>query len=117
MAKLIYFQITNSAPDHAVLGTLNGLAQTLSAGGRAVGPFVSGSLFSAATRIKPKGEAMAFGIFGGITFVGFLLSFGIRGAGLESEGFDEEQSSEADDDADDEDEESSDERSGLLRGK
>lgn len=117
MAKLIYFQITNSAPDHAVLGTLNGLAQTLSAGGRAVGPFVSGSLFSAATRIKPKGEAMAFGIFGGITFVGFLLSFGIRGAGLESEGFDEEQSSEADDDADDEDEESSNERSGLLRGK
>lgn len=109
--------ITNSAPDHAVLGTLNGLAQTLSAGGRAVGPFVSGSLFSAATRIKPKGEAMAFGIFGGITFVGFLLSFGIRGAGLESEGFDEEQSSEADDDADDEDEESSNERSGLLRGK
>ncbi|KAL0260277.1 hypothetical protein SLS55_003963 [Diplodia seriata] len=110
-------QITNSAPDHAVLGTLNGLAQTLSAGGRAVGPFVSGSLFSAATRIKPKGEAMAFGIFGGITFIGFLLSFGIRGAGLESDGLDEEEGSEADDADDEDEEESSNERSGLLRGK
>ncbi len=34
---------------------------------------------------------MAFGIFGGITFVGFLLSFGIRGVGLEAEGFFEEE--------------------------
>ncbi|KAH7065182.1 MFS transporter-like protein [Macrophomina phaseolina] len=112
--------ITNSAPDHAVLGTLNGLAQTLSAGGRAVGPFVSGSLFSAAVRIRPKGEAMAFGVFGGVTFVGFLLSFGIRGAGLESDGWDQEEGSEADEDADEEDEEqdfSSTERTGLLRRK
>lgn len=112
--------ITNSAPDHAVLGTLNGLAQTLSAAGRAVGPFVSGSLFSAATRLRPKGEAMAFGVFGGITFVGFLLSFGIRGASLESEGFDEEEGSEADEDADDEDEEQdsiSNERTELLGRK
>ncbi|TGO87638.1 hypothetical protein BPOR_0213g00090 [Botrytis porri] len=33
--------ITNSAPNHGVLGTLNGLAQTLSAAGRAAGPFLS----------------------------------------------------------------------------
>ncbi|KAI4111894.1 MAG: hypothetical protein LQ339_000353 [Xanthoria mediterranea] len=79
--------ITNSAPNHSVLGTINGLAQTLSAAGRAVGPFLSGALFSAATKIKPKGEVLAFGIFGGIAFVGFLLSFGIRGEGLEAEGF------------------------------
>lgn len=77
--------ITNSAPSHAVLGTLNGLAQTLSAAGRAAGPFISGSLFTAAVRVKPKGEALAFGVFGGISFLGFLLSFGIRGAELESE--------------------------------
>lgn len=76
--------ITNSAPSHAVLGSLNGLAQTLSAGGRAVGPFVSGGLFTAAMYVKPKGELMAFGIFAGISFIGFLLSFGIRGANLES---------------------------------
>ncbi|KAK4550748.1 hypothetical protein LTR36_000327 [Oleoguttula mirabilis] len=81
--------ITNAAPSHAVLGTLNGLAQTLSAAGRAVGPFISGSLFSAATHVQPKGEALAFGIFGGIAFLGFLLSFGIGGAGLEAEGWEE----------------------------
>ncbi|KAK5128680.1 hypothetical protein LTR85_000013 [Meristemomyces frigidus] len=79
--------ITNAAPSHAVLGTLNGLAQTLSAAGRAVGPFISGSLFSAATRVQPKGEALAFGVFGGIAFLGFLLSFGITGKGLEAEGW------------------------------
>ncbi|KAI4251790.1 MAG: hypothetical protein LQ352_004661 [Teloschistes flavicans] len=83
--------ITNSAPNHSVLGTINGLAQTLSAAGRAVGPFLSGALFSVATKIRPKGEALAFGVFGGITFVGFLLSFGIRGEGLEAEGFSDEE--------------------------
>ncbi|MCJ1364537.1 hypothetical protein MMC16_003648 [Acarospora aff. strigata] len=83
--------ITNSAPNHSVLGTLNGLAQTLSAAGRAAGPFLSGGLFSIATHIKPKGEALAFGVFGGIAFIGFLLSFGIRGEGLETDGDDEEQ--------------------------
>lgn len=81
--------ITNSAPSHAVLGTLNGLAQTLSAAGRAVGPFISGALFTAATKVEHKGELLAFGIFAGISFVGFLLSIGIRGAGLEADGFDE----------------------------
>ncbi|CAK4033913.1 MFS general substrate transporter [Lecanosticta acicola] len=87
--------ITNSAPSHAVLGTLNGLAQTLSAAGRAVGPFVSGALFTAATHVEPKGEALAFGIFGGISFIGFLMSFGIRNPDLESDAWD-------DDDDDDE---------------
>ena len=76
------------------MGSLNGLAQTLSAAGRAAGPFISGSLFSAATHIEPKGEALAFGIFGGISFIGFLLSFGIRGERLEAEGWDEEEGSE-----------------------
>ncbi|KAK3671531.1 hypothetical protein LTR78_008631 [Recurvomyces mirabilis] len=90
--------ITNSAPSHAVLGTLNGLAQTLSAAGRAVGPFVSGALFTVATKVQPKGEALAFGVFGGIAFLGCLLAFGIRGQELEAEGWDG-------DDGDDEDEE------------
>lgn len=85
--------ITNSAPSHAVLGTLNGLAQTLSAGGRAVGPFVSGALFTAATKVDGKGELLAFGIFAGVSLVGFAMSFGIRGAGLEADGFDEEHGS------------------------
>lgn len=77
--------ITNTAPNHHVLGSLNGLAQTLSAAGRAIGPFISGGLFSAATRLKHKGEAMPFGIFGCVAFVGFLLSFGIRSEKLEAE--------------------------------
>lgn len=96
--------ITNSAPNHSVLGTLNGLAQTLSAAGRAIGPFISGSLFTASTKLQPKGEALAFGIFGGITFLGFLLSFGIKGANLEAEDWDED-----DDEGDEEEAMTSDE--------
>lgn len=102
--------ITNSAPSHAVLGTLNGLAQTLSAGGRAVGPFVSGALFTAATKVEPKGEALAFGVFGGISFLGLLLSFGIRGADLEAEGWDES-------DDDDHDEEAGDSEHEVSSGR
>ena len=75
-----------------MLGRLNGLAQTLSAAGRAAGPFLSGGLFSLATRVQPKGEALAFGLFGGIAFVGFLVSFGIRSRDLEAEGWDEDDS-------------------------
>ncbi|THC99610.1 hypothetical protein EYZ11_000877 [Aspergillus tanneri] len=80
--------ITNSAPDHAVLGALNGFAQTLAAAGRAVGPFLSGGLFSLALRIEPKGEAMAFGVFAAASFVGFILSFSIRGHSLEADDYD-----------------------------
>jgi MFS family permease len=82
--------VTNSAPNHAVLGALNGLAQTLSAAGRAVGPFLSGGLFSLTAKIQPKGEALAFGVFGAVSFVGFILSFGIRGRSLEADGWGED---------------------------
>ncbi|KAJ9651281.1 hypothetical protein H2198_009435 [Neophaeococcomyces mojaviensis] len=95
--------ITNSAPNHHVLGTLNGLAQTLSAAGRAAGPFLSGGLFTVATKVRPKGEALAFGVFGGIAFIGFLLSFGIRSAELEAEGW-ETDSDSVSDKSDEEDE-------------
>jgi hypothetical protein len=73
-----------------VLGRLNGLAQSLSAAGRAAGPFLSGGLFTIATKVKPKGEALAFGVFGGVAFLGFLLSFGIRSPDLEADGWDED---------------------------
>ena len=72
---------------------MNGLAQTLSAAGRAAGPFLSGGLFSLSTHVEPKGEALAFGVFGGIAFVGFIMSFGIRSSELEAEGWDEEEGS------------------------
>ena len=103
ISKADVSQITNSAPNHATLGRINGLAQTLSAAGRAVGPFLAGGLFSLATHVKPKGEALAFGLFGGVTFIGFLTTFGIRGKGLEGEGWDEEDGSQ--DQSDDDEEE------------
>lgn len=90
-----------------------------------MGPFISGSLFTAATRIRPKGELLPFGIFGGVAFLGFLLSFGIRGGGLEAEGWseseeeeqpDEEEEAERSGEAEAEGEgDSSNERTRLLR--
>ncbi len=88
-----------------MLGTLNGLAQTLSAAGRAVGPFLSGGLFTLGTHLRPKGEALAFGVFGGVAFVGFLMSFGIRDEDLEAEGWEAEEGSIDDDEEEEEDEE------------
>ncbi|KAK4149638.1 MFS general substrate transporter-like protein [Chaetomidium leptoderma] len=76
--------INNSAPSHETLGTLNGIAQTLSAAGRSVGPFLSGGLFTLSTRVRPKGEALAWGLFAGITLFGWMASFVIRSKGLES---------------------------------
>lgn len=75
---------------------MNGLAQTLSAAGRAIGPFVSGGLFTVATRVRPKGEAVAFGTFGGVAFIGFLLSFGIRSSDLEAAGWESDSDSVSD---------------------
>ncbi|KAH6628930.1 MFS general substrate transporter-like protein [Chaetomium tenue] len=76
--------ITNSAPSHETLGTLNGIAQTLSAAGRSIGPFLSGGLFTLSTRVKPKGEVLAWGLFAGVTLAGWIGSFAIRNKGLES---------------------------------
>lgn len=77
-------QITNSAPSHESLGTLNGIAQTLSAAGRSVGPFISGGLFTLTNHVQPKGEAIAWGVFAGIALLGWLGTLMIRGNGLES---------------------------------
>ena len=100
-----------------MLGTLNGLAQTLSAAGRAAGPFLSGGLFSLATNVRPKGEALAWGVFGGIAFLGWLASFGIRGGDLESGEWDEDSGSQDDEDEDgeDEDEDAYDQEAGIGR--
>ncbi|CAM1506182.1 Fc.00g058230.m01.CDS01 [Cosmosporella sp. VM-42] len=77
--------ITNSAQSNASLGSLNGIAQTLSALGRSFGPFVSGSLFTLSTNIHPKGEALAWSLFGGLALFGWAGSLLITGNGLESE--------------------------------
>ncbi|KAF3910099.1 hypothetical protein AA313_de0203030 [Arthrobotrys entomopaga] len=69
--------ITNCAPNHSSLGSINGLAQTLSAAGRAFGPFASGGLFTLGTK-HSNGEWIPWGVFGGIAIVGFFVSFGIK---------------------------------------
>lgn len=53
--------------------------------------------------VRPKGEVLAFGIFGGIASIGFLMSFGIRDQSLEAEGWDEEEGSNGDEDDDEND--------------
>lgn len=74
--------ITNSSPSDSTLGTLNGLAQTLSAGGRAIGPLISGGLFTASITV-PKGEFLVWSVFGGIAAAGAALSMlGIKWRGL-----------------------------------
>lgn len=80
-----FLQITNSAPSHEVLGTLNGIAQTLSAAGRSFGPFLSGALFTLSEGVEPKGEALAWGLFAGIALAGWFGTWFIRGHGLESD--------------------------------
>ena len=41
---------------------------------------------------------MAFGVFGGISFLGFLLSFGIRSSNLEAEGWESDDSYKSEED-------------------
>lgn len=61
------------------------MAQTLSALGRSIGPFVSGGLFTLSTNIHPKGEALAWSLFGGLALLGWVGSLFIRADGLESD--------------------------------
>jgi hypothetical protein len=51
--------------------------------------------------VQPKGEALAFGVFGIVAFLGFLLSFGIRSPSLEADGWnsENEDSDQSDDEA------------------
>lgn len=79
--------ITNSAPTHETLGTLNGIAQTLSAAGRSFGPFASGGLFTLSMRLQHKGELLAWGVFGGVALVGWGWTLFISGGKLESDDF------------------------------
>ncbi|KAK6361125.1 hypothetical protein TWF730_004872 [Orbilia blumenaviensis] len=69
--------ITNCAPNPSNLGSVNGLAQTLSAAGRAVGPLSAGGLFTLGTNYR-HGEWIPWGVFGAIAVIGFVISFGIR---------------------------------------
>ncbi|RPB27660.1 MFS general substrate transporter [Terfezia boudieri ATCC MYA-4762] len=87
--------VTNASPDKSVLGRINGLAQTLAAAGRAVGPFLSGGLWSLAVKEGGGRRAgwLTWGGFGGVAVVGVGLAMGIRGGQMETEGDEEEVSS------------------------
>ena len=50
--------------------------------------------------MRPKGEALAWGLFAGVTLLGWVASFAIRNRGLESAEWDDDES-----DSDDVDEE------------
>ena len=91
-------QINNSAPSHASLGTLNGAAQTLSALGRSIGPFVSGALFTLSTNVHPKGEALAWTLFGGLAVFGWSGCLFIPRAKLESADWEGENNDDEDND-------------------
>lgn len=97
-ANKLQFQITNSAPSHESLGTLNGIAQTLSAAGRSVGPFISGGLFTLTNLVRPKGEAIAWGVFAGVALLGWFGTLMIRGRELESADWQGEEEDEEDHD-------------------
>lgn len=68
-----------------------------------MGPFLSGGLFTLSSHVQPKGEALAWGVFGGIAFIGWLASFGIKGERLEDDDFDGDESSDDEEDVSAED--------------
>lgn len=45
---------------------------------------MSGGLFTLSIHIRPKGEFLAWGVFAGLAFVGWIASLFICGDGLES---------------------------------
>ena len=89
LTNLFTLQITNSSPSHEVLGTLNGVAQTLSAAGRSIGPLTAGGLFTLAARVQPRGELLAWGFFSGIAVIGWVSTLSIRGRDQESGGWED----------------------------
>lgn len=64
-----------------------------------MGPFLSGGLYTLSTHVRPKGEALAWGLFAGIALAGWLGTYAIHGEGLEStdDGFEEEEDGNHDD--------------------
>ncbi|RPA80401.1 MFS general substrate transporter [Ascobolus immersus RN42] len=70
--------VTNSAPNHESLGTLNGLAQTLGALGRAIGPITAGSMWSLIEGADNGGkEWLIWGGLGCVSALGGVLALGL----------------------------------------
>lgn len=76
---------------------------------------MSGGLFTLSTHIQPKGELLAFGLFGGISLLGWVWSLAIHGEELESEdylGDDDDEHEEEEGDGEDVEEVDTDEEAG-----
>lgn len=85
-----------------------------------MGPFVSGGLFSLSMTVQPKGEAIAFGVFGGVTLIGLFLSLFIRGGKLEDDNWEGDEEDDEGDEEEDDDEtrvSSSSEQTPLINGR
>lgn len=50
-----------------------------------MGPLLSGGLFTLSSKIEHKGELLAWGLFAGITIVGYFMAMAVDGRNLESE--------------------------------
>lgn len=98
MVRVKYVKLASSAPDDAALGALNSYAQTLSASSRAVGPFLSGGVFTLCVTAQPNGEILAFALFAVLSSVSFLMSFGIRTRPPTADAFEVDSDPELDDD-------------------
>ncbi|KAL5611386.1 uncharacterized protein BROUX77_001542 [Berkeleyomyces rouxiae] len=81
------FLLNNSCPDSQHLGALNGLAQSLSAAGRSLGPFVAGTIFYFALSIGHQGTIVSWGLFAAVAVGGWLGSLGIHCLELESDDY------------------------------
>lgn len=78
---------TNLSPGSCVLGRINGLAQTLAAAGRAIGPFLGGGVWTLAVKKVNGGivASLAWGVFGGVCMLGMAPAMGIRELQIRSE--------------------------------
>ncbi|PHH50520.1 putative membrane protein YCR023C [Ceratocystis fimbriata CBS 114723] len=79
--------INNSCPDSQNLGALYGIAQSLSAAGRSLGPIIAGSIFSFAVNIAHEGAMVAWCLFSAIAMGGWLGSLVIHCPELESDDY------------------------------
>ncbi|KKA26504.1 hypothetical protein TD95_004248 [Thielaviopsis punctulata] len=86
-AVLLMRNINNSCPDGHNLGALNGLAQSLSAAGRSLGPVVAGSVFSLAVSHTQHGAVIAWCLFATVAVAGWLGTLVIHCPELESEDY------------------------------
>ena len=99
--------VNNCAPGRSVLGTVHGVAQSVSSAARTVGPVGGGIIFGLGERIGCVG--LAFWVLAGVSILGWVVGSGVKEGNAVTEGYEDE-----DDDEEDEEEEEEEEREGSL---